>query len=293
MKSDFSSETIRVVVKKKAQGGGHHGGAWKVAYADFVTTMMALFLVLWIVGASNQVKGAVSLYFSNPDFFKGGAGILKDSSKAPPSKEMLPKPDIFKNSYMLKLQMDKLEDEEKVINDTISSQPDLNRYKDKVKISVTEEGMKIELIENSEGLFFNVGSSEIKEETYALLKLISSSIAKLPNEIIIEGHTDARPYESGTYSNWELSSDRANAVRRLLEENGVKNNRITEIRGLADKFLKHKDKPFDFSNRRVHIFLAIPKNPPPEITAEGLSNPAVPSATHAFLQTKSAQPMLP
>lgn len=255
---DFSSENIYVVVKKKKHGGEHHGGAWKVAYADFITAMMALFLVLWIVGASSQVKGAVSLYFSNPDFFKGGAGIMKDATKYPSGTEMLPQPDIFKNSAILS-QIAKLTEGGKKIEDIISTDPDLSHVKDKIIISVTQEGMKIELIENSEGLFFNVGSAEVKKETIVLFKLIASEIGKLPNKIIIEGHTDARPYEDGEYSNWELSSDRANAVRKLLAENGVKDLQIAEVRGFADKILKHKDKPYDYANRRVNILLEIQK----------------------------------
>ncbi|MBU4315816.1 MAG: OmpA family protein [Proteobacteria bacterium] len=293
MKNDPSSENIRIIFKKKAPRGEHHGGAWKVAYADFVTAMMALFLVLWIIGASAQVKGAVSLYFSNPDFFKGGAGILSGSSKAPPSKEMLPLPDIFQNTYMVRAQMDKLQEEGKKIEDIIASQPDLKVFKDKVKITVTEEGMKIELIENSEGLFFNVGSSEVKSEAMVLLKYIASVISKLHNQIIIEGHTDARPYDGEGYSNWELSSDRANAARRLLEDNGVPDTQITEIRGLADKFLKHKDKPFDFSNRRVNILLLIPKIDPKQMTPEGPSSLEPQAAAQVPLQAKSNQQDLP
>jgi chemotaxis protein MotB len=104
-----------------------------------------------------------------------------------------------------------------------------------------------------------VGSAEVKQETIVLLKLIASEIGKLPNKIVIEGHTDARPYDSPGYSNWELSADRANAARKLLEENGVQDNQIAEVRGLADRFLKHKDKPYDYANRRVNILLEIQK----------------------------------
>jgi chemotaxis protein MotB len=258
MKEDAHSNNIRIVIKKKRHAAVHHGGAWKVAYADFVTAMMALFIVLWIVGASSQVKGAVSLYFSNPDFFKGGAGILKDSTKSSAIPDMMPKP-ITVQSDLIKSEVSKLKEEGKKIEGIISSEPNLTKFKDKIKISVTNEGMKIELIENAEGLFFNVGSAKLKEETITILKLIAGEIGKLPNKIIIEGHTDSRPYDTPGYSNWELSADRANATRKILEENGLQSNQIAEVRGFADKFLKHPDKPLDYSNRRVNILLEIPK----------------------------------
>jgi chemotaxis protein MotB len=161
MKEAGYSENIRVVIKKKGHAAAHHGGAWKVAYADFVTAMMALFLVLWIIGASSQVKGAVSLYFSNPDFFKGGAGILKDTTKSSAGEELLQKPKVLDSEIMkktfdsenIKKEVSKLTEEGKKIGNIISSNPDLGKFKDKVNISVTQAGMKIELIENSEGLF--------------------------------------------------------------------------------------------------------------------------------------------
>ncbi len=119
--------------------------------------------------------------------------------------------------------------------------------------------MKIELIENKEGLFFDVGSAKIKPETVRLLNLIAKEISTLPNKVIIEGHTDALPYITPGYSNWELSSDRANAARKVLEESGLQKDRIIGIRGYADRFLKHPDKPSDFANRRVAIIVTIPK----------------------------------
>ena len=115
------------------------------------------------------------------------------------------------------------------------------------------------MIENAQGLFFDVGSARVKPETIKLLKMIAQEIAQLSNQVIIEGHTDALPYISPGYSNWELSADRANAARKILEENGVKKEQIMGVRGYADRQLKHPDRPMDFANRRVNIIIAIPK----------------------------------
>ena len=115
------------------------------------------------------------------------------------------------------------------------------------------------MIENAQGLFFDVGSARVKPETIKLLKMIAQEIAQLSNQVIIEGHTDALPYISPGYSNWELSADRANAARKILEENGVKKEQIIGVRGYADRQLKHPDRPMDFANRRVNIIIAIPK----------------------------------
>jgi len=271
MREDKHQIPIRIVVKKKGHGG-HHGGAWKVAYADFVTAMMALFIVLWIVGQNNAIKQAISEYFKDPTVFTGGSGIHAALSSSPPTPVLFPKQETKETSPGLKelkmlneqtdltnREMEKLKIESTKIEQAISSIPSFAKFKDKIKIGVTEEGMKIELIENKEGLFFDVGSAKVKPETVKLLKLIGEEIGKLSNQVIIEGHTDAIPYVTPGYSNWELSADRANSARKLLVENGLRKDQIREIRGYADRFLKHPDKPNDFANRRVNIIVAIPK----------------------------------
>lgn len=278
MSEDKHQTPIRIVVKKKGHGG-HHGGAWKVAYADFVTAMMALFIVLWIVGQNNAVKQAISAYFKDPTVFTGGSGIHAALSSSPPAPVLFPKQEekqpLSKALQTLQTQtdltnreMEKLKIEGAKIEKAISSITSFEKFKDKIKISVTEEGMKIELIENKEGLFFDVGSAKVKPETVKLLKIIGGEIGKLSNKVIIEGHTDAMPYVTPGYSNWELSADRANSARILLIENGLKRDQVREIRGYADMFLKHPDKPNDFSNRRVNIIVAIPKQPSTDKTQQ-------------------------
>lgn len=256
---------VRIIVKKKKGHGGAHGGAWKVAYADLVTAMMALFIVLWIVGQSSAVKAAISAYFKDPGIFESGrgGGILTGSAGTAPTP-----------TSNAAIEMDKLKMEAKKIEEAIASTPEFNKFKDKVQITVTKEGLRIELVENSSGLFFDVGSASVKPETVQLLKLVAKEIGRLNNNIMIEGYTDARPYVKADYSNWELSSDRANTARRILESNGVRNNQILQVRGFADRNLKHPDQPLEASNRRVSILVAAT----PEAVAQGVS-PQKPQVT--------------
>lgn len=243
-----------VVIKRKKGHGGHHGGAWKVAYADFVTAMMALFIVLWIMSQGQAIREAVAAYFKDPGAFTSGrhGGILQGEPLIFPKN-----PPVIKDP--VEEEIGKLKKEGKKIEEIVTSNPAFEKFKDKIEIQVSREGLRIELIENSEGLFFDVGSAKVKKETENLLKLIANELGKLDNEIIIEGHTDKRPYISPGYSNWELSVDRANAARKIMEENGLRKNQVVMIKGLADRSLKNPDKPFDFTNRRVAIVVTISK----------------------------------
>lgn len=237
-----------VIIKKKGDHGGHHGGAWKVAYADFVTAMMALFIVLWIMSQGQAIREAVASYFKDPGAFSSTrkGGILPGEPLLfPDSKSILPTEE---ND-----DVGKLKKEGERIGQLIASLPEFEMLKDKVEINVDRDGMRIELIENKEGIFFDIGSAKVKKETENLLKLIARELGKLENKIVIEGHTDSRPYVTPGYSNWELSVDRANAARKILEENGLKKNQILMVKGLADRMLKNPEKPYDFSNRRVAI----------------------------------------
>jgi chemotaxis protein MotB len=260
---DDNSIPVRIVVKKKRGHGGHHGGAWKVAYADFVTAMMALFIVLWIVGQSNAVKNAIAAYFKDPSVFShgtGGSGILPDgASREQPA-----------DGRSMAMEMERLKAEAKKIEGTISGTPAFSKFKDKVQVTVTKEGLRIDLVENATGLFFDVGSAQVKPETIQLLSVIAQEIGQLPNKVIIEGYTDARPYSGTGYSNWELSTERANMARKILEEKGLVKDRIIEVRGFADRNLKHPDKPMDCANRRVSILVAMMKGASPRTAQDGV-----------------------
>ncbi len=242
---------IRIIVKKKRGHGGHHGGAWKVAYADFVTAMMALFIVLWIIGQSSAVKDAISAYFKDPGVFTSGkhGGVLQGVQKT----AVLPPPPVQTDAFAE--EMAKLKAEAKMIEENIKSMPEFSKFMEKIQVTVSSEGMRIDLEEDSAGLFFDIGKANIKPETVKLLKMIASRLTVLQNNIIIEGYTDARPYVSTGYSNWNLSTDRANSARTVLEENGLRKNQIIEVRGFADRKLKIPDRPMDYANRRVSILV--------------------------------------
>lgn len=235
-----------IVIKKKAAHSGHHGGAWKVAYADFVTAMMALFIVLWLMGQSEPVKKAVAGYFNDP---KGTGGMLGTTMSGTGTPALMEDP----NHQLMEQLKEKLEKE-------ILAKKELEKLLKQIEITITPEGLRIELLEDKNGTFYESGSAHLSSSGQELLALLASELKTLPNKLLIEGHTDAKPYSSDAdYSNWELSADRANAARRLLQQNGARSDQVTQVRGYADQFLRVKDDPYDASNRRISILV---KNTP-------------------------------
>jgi len=252
-KEEIGSTPINIVKKKKTSHASH-GGAWKVAYADFVTAMMALFIVLWIIGQSKQVKQYVAEYFKDPGAFseKTRDGALS-GGLVPVQNNSFSKTGIPLNDQSAEFQA--LVRESKRLQQIVDSTVQFKKFADQIKITVSKEGLRIELIENSEGLFFDVGSARLKSTTIKLLEMIAKELSNLPNKIIIEGYTDARPYVRTDYTNWELSTDRANAARKILDGGGLNKNQILEVRGYADRRLRNPENPYDFSNRRVSILV--------------------------------------
>jgi chemotaxis protein MotB len=249
MEEQGTEAPIRIVRKKKGHGG-HHGGAWKVAYADFVTAMMALFIVLWIVGQSKQVKEYVANYFKDPGAFfentKGGA-----SSKGGKIGASDPTVEEF-----LKRQEANLQAVGKDIMKEIAGKPGLEQLSKQIKIEVVKEGLRIELLESPNSVFFDVGTANMHEDTKKLLTVIAEGIRALPNHLILEGHTDSRSYSSPLgYTNFELSTDRANSARRVLAAEGLSEARFDEVRGYADTKLRNPADPLDAANRRISIIL--------------------------------------
>ncbi len=240
-------QPIIIIKRKKGGHGGHHGGAWKVAYADFVTAMMALFIVLWLLSSSEQVQKAVGGYFTDPQ----GKGKDIGNGLRGAGSESLP---IHKDD------MKKLKEKlEQAVKDTGS----LEKIKDHIVITVTGEGLRVELIEDEKGMFFDSGSPNPTAYGKDLLLTLAEEIGKLPNKVTMEGHTDARPFASRTdYSNWELSTDRANAARRWMQEHGVKADQVTQVRGFADQSLRDPAKPEDASNRRITLIIQYQKQEP-------------------------------
>jgi chemotaxis protein MotB len=230
-----------IIIKKKSGHGGHHGGAWKVAYADFVTAMMALFIVLWLLSSSSkQTQVAISGYFKDPSgtASKLGTSLAGTGESIPITKQ---------DMAMLKEKLQK----------TIQKINDLDKLKKNIEMTVTAEGLRIELIESEKGTFFESGSAALNKSGQQLLSLLAAELGKVPNHISVEGHTDAKPFTGkSSYSNWELSSDRANAARRLMQQfDGLRPDQVTQVRGFADQRLRNLKDPFDSSNRRISIIV--------------------------------------
>ena len=228
-----------VVVKKKGGHGGHHGGAWKVAYADFVTAMMALFIVLWLLNSSKQVQEAVGGYFKDPTGTskKVGSNMQGAGENFVLTRDNMPR---------LKEQLQK----------AIQQMTDFEKLKSHIEMTVTTEGLRIELSESATGTFFDTGSAKLKPNGAALLMTLAQELGTLPNKLSIEGHTDSQPYApSALYGNWELSSDRANAARRVMQGNGIRPDQVIQVRGFADQRLRKPEAPLDPANRRISVIV--------------------------------------
>jgi chemotaxis protein MotB len=252
-----------IVIKKKGGHGGHHGGAWKVAYADFVTAMMSLFIVLWLMGSSEKVKKAVAGYFNDP---KGTASLLGTVLSGTGEAAAIQS---ATDDQLQKLK-EKLEQE-------IKARKELEKLSKQIEITVTPEGLRIELIEGKDGTFFQSGSARLSDSGQELLALLAAELKTLPNSLLIEGHTDATPYPSDSgYSNWDLSADRANSARRLMQQSGVRVNQVTQVRGYADQMLRVKSNPFDPSNRRISILVKNDNEPVPTLSAANVVNGSTP-----------------
>jgi chemotaxis protein MotB len=276
--SSHEGQPIIIVKKIKKGHGGHHGGAWKVAYADFVTAMMALFIVLWILGQSEQAKQFVSAYFTNPKAFDEAlaSGVYGDINSNPGNsfsftfqgKESTTPVNITtpvsepngegsnngngKNTEKILMQ----KTTEKIKKD-INSMPEFSKLKEQVTIEVKNDMVVIELLDKQNSTFFELGETGMKPDGRKILSVITNELKCIPNKIVIAGHTDSQPFVGGgtSYSNWELSSDRANSARRIMEENGYDRKKIVEVRGYADRNLKFPDDSTNPMNRRVSIIV--------------------------------------
>jgi chemotaxis protein MotB len=246
--------TTRVIVVKKGGRGhaAHHGGAWKVAYADFVTAMMAFFIVMWLISQGSAVKQAVQEYFKDPLGFneKVKAGVLFGSGMAViPGGGMDQK--VFEDA-----QRRAMNQAAENLKKEFEGSPELESIKNSINIKVTEEGLLVELLESEKTNFFDVGSANLKAETAEILSKIAKEFGQYNNRVIIDGHTDARPYSTQSgYSNWELSADRANSARRVMDATGLNDGQVLAVRGYAAEKLKNVEDPFDVTNRRIGLLL--------------------------------------
>lgn len=241
-----------IIIKKVKKGHGGHGGAWKVAYADFVTAMMALFIVLWVMGQDQEVLEAVASYFKDPIGFSS-----KSSQFLEGKNKNIINPETEDAKQQKEEEEKKLKEMGEEIVQELKADPGFKELLDQVEVKMVKEGLRIELIDTDKDLFFEIGTSKINSKAELLLKKIGHNLAKLPNKIVVEGHTDARKYtgDGAGYSNFELSTERANSARRALLLGGLPESQFDEVRGYADRILKDKNDPYNAINRRISIII--------------------------------------
>ena len=220
---------------------GHRGGAWKVAYADFITALMALFIVLWLLNSTREVREAVSGYFRDPN----GQAKNTGSGRAGTGEA-------------LAVNRDSISELRRKLEQSMRDLTGFEKFAQYVQFTVTGEGLRIELMEKDDGMFFESGSPHPTDIGEQLFGALAGQLGSLPNLIAIEGHTDGRPFrvqEPSTYGNWELSFDRANMARRVMLVHGLRSSQVWEIRGYADRQMLNPGDPYSSRNRRVSIIV--------------------------------------
>lgn len=256
-----------IIVRRIKKINKGHGGAWKVAFADFATAMMAFFLVLWLTASTTpEQREAIQGYFEDPvGFTEGGSANPIDlggsASVAPvPSKDAVPEEVALQDDRIEALaetiEQQRLQELMQSIQEQINQSDKLQEFKDQLLLDITDEGLRIQIVDKSKRPMFDSGESEMKFYSEAILFELASTIGKVPNKISLTGHTDAEPFARGDgYSNWELSADRANAARRALVEGGVSEGQVSRVVGLASSVLLDPSDPLSPANRRIAIII--------------------------------------
>ena len=313
---------IILIKRRKGGGGGHHGGSWKVAYADFVTAMMAFFMVMWLVTSTPEEKlGGIADYFKNPSAVKGststavpgrmGPGGAGDSPvkmfsqvRNPPGAGEAKIPGIGsgkdgqQRSDAAKEKQDraKLEELRKVLTKAVAASQAMAPFKDQLLIDITPEGLRIQIIDAHNRPMFDLGSPELKPYTRALLVELARYLDDVPNRVAITGHTDTTPYRAQDgYSNWELSSERASAARRALVAGGLTESQLARVVGLAASVPFNRQDPADPKNRRISLVVlsaeaerAAARVDAPRAPGDGRPADPAPLPTAGALQAKAA-----
>jgi chemotaxis protein MotB len=266
-----------IVVKRKKVVGGSHGGAWKIAYADFVTAMMAFFLLMWLLGSvDGSTRGGIAEYFKTPVrvalsgntsvgesaiILKGGgkdltmkSGQITNKALAEPAKEMN-----LKNAQaaIKREEMGKMLGMKGKLEQLIETNPKLNPYKKQLLIDITSEGLRVQIVDEKNRPMFALSSSKLETSARDILRELAPTLNSLPNKISLSGHTDAKPFAHGSevYSNWELSSERALEARRVLIQGGMEESRLMRVIGLASSVLLDIKDPLNPINRRISIIV--------------------------------------
>ena len=267
-------EPAPIIVRRvKRKGHAHHGGAWKVAYADFVTAMMAFFLVMWLIGAgTREQRAAISEYFKNPSMTPGAATMAPPGRNGPggASTSMIKLGGAKDLSHAATASVDpkeiekearkreraRLEELMQQLQAAIQSSQALAPFKDQLLLDITPEGLRIQIVDKQNRPMFDLGSAQLRPYTTKILEELAGFVNRVPNRISLSGHTDDAPYNSDHhYSNWELSADRANAARRALLSGGLAEDKIARVVGLAASVPFDRSNPADPVNRRISIIV--------------------------------------
>lgn len=268
-----------IIIRRKKVVHGHHGGGWKIALADFMTALMALFLVMWILSvADEETRRGVAEYFSTPlitaitgdrggstQVIPGGGPDLShsDGERARTDLALHPRPNLQDRRFFSDLQSR--------IERAIERDPELRQMNDQMRFDLTREGLRIQLLDTEQRPMFELGSDQVAPYMRSLLRTIAPLLNELPNDLSISGHTDSVPFAGGDrgYSNWELSSDRANASRRELILGGLDPGQLLRVSGFADRVLLPDTMSSDPINRRIELLVLLPD------IAEAMRNPGV------------------
>ncbi|HQT25686.1 MAG TPA: flagellar motor protein MotB [Burkholderiales bacterium] len=291
--SDDSQRPI-VIKRIKKGGGGHHGGAWKIAYADFVTAMMAFFLLMWLLGSTTEgdLKG-IAQYFKTPlkvallggkgsgdsaSIIKGGGQDLTRTSgqvKRADTQVKEKKINLMDaKAALAHAEAQKLQALKSQLEKAIDSDPEMRKFKNQLLIDITSEGLRIQIVDDKNRPMFAMGSTVLQPYAKAILEEIGKTLNSVPNRISLSGHTDATPYSGGgkNYSNWELSADRANASRRELIRGGMDGTKVLRVVGLASAVPIDRSNPFNPINRRISIIVMNKKTEDAITQDEGVVN---------------------
>ncbi|MEW6729087.1 MAG: flagellar motor protein MotB [Pseudomonadota bacterium] len=261
-----------IIIKKVKKGGhGHHGGAWKIAYADFVTAMMAFFLLMWLLGStSKEDLQGIAQYFQNPLMvsLSGGSSTGDRTSIIPGGGQDLTRVDgqVKKaevvdpeeaKKRLREQEAKRMQETKEKLEKMIEQDNVLKEFKNQLKIDITPEGLRIQIVDQDKRPMFDLASARMAPYAEAILRKVAPIVNELPNKLTVLGHTDSRPFGSGRgdYSNWELSADRANAARRMLNASGIAEGKVMRVSGLADSVPFNPGDPADPINRRISIIL--------------------------------------
>ena len=277
-----TSDKRPIVIKRiKKVAGGHHGGAWKIAYADFVTAMMAFFLLMWLLGSTSKgdLKG-IEDYFNTPlkiaffggtssgdssSIIKGGGKDLTQSEGQVKKGEMISEIKVINSKAateeLLRIEklkeIEKLKDLKKIIEKAISDNAKLRQFQNQILLDITTEGLRIQIVDEKNRPMFRIGRAELEPYTKEILREIGKTLNHMPNKVSLSGHTDASPYSADRkgFSNWDLSADRANASRRELIVGGMDEEKVVRVVGLSSAVLFDRENPFNPVNRRISIIV--------------------------------------